>query len=867
MSYPKRTFIPLGALLVAAFAVGAESVGATGHAGDFNGDGADDVLLRHLHSDAWRYYTLVDDVPVAHELAIPADPAWRFVATGDFDGNGYDDVLLRNVDTLASVYYAVTATGTEKRAISLTKNPLYDFLGTGDFDGDGKDEILIRRREDYGVWFYYDVEGTRATLRRDSGATQNLAWDFAGIGDFNGDGRDDILIRHSEFLNWIYYEMNGTAARAVLRRPGITRNPLFTFHAVADITGDGRDDVMLRNTKSREWIYYAMTGPQALLQRPPGMTRNPRWTLHAIGDFDGSGRATPLIRLSVSGGWALYDIQGLEAQVVHFPAMSREQTWAAVGTLPSFHEGNPTEIALIEFMQGPPVFRKDFRTGETIGPITGTRPENGADPLEPQQWRMENRWREENRGFVTAVWKRRMVIAVTADHTYAFPTPAMTVRSVSEEGGTTGLETLYDVTDPIVGGPGYRTEMVFDLPRELNLPGTSLEVVVRTPSGEATEALPLFGETVEEIIMRWIPISTETVPAVDYLAGEGDARVINAYMPVGDHQSSVTEDMRYQLTGNEAEGAEFHERDAWTQLKMHQTTHGCGPGELYVGVYNYWGMENAGVLPESSVQLGGDGVLLVVGWEVAQVTDYSSSYGHEFAHAKGLIHHVDCPAYPQQNSVVTYPYEYPYPDGMLGPARSWHHLAGHFMERGVSTTNGYLVDEPRDIMSYCTLRFVSDFTYQQVLTYMQAPFFKERMEGTRACLAEREASAGVHRSLAILGKVDDDGGVTILDMRVSDQPPWPSPTADSAPSGAKIWTIELLDGGGGVVHSQGVVVPLPRRVDQADAAARQHRVDNIWSYRIPYSTDADTVLVRDSSGDLRGSAAVACPRCGNLEAR
>ena len=169
------------------FVVGAENVVATARAGDFDGDGADDVLLRHLHSDAWRFYTLVDDVPTEHELAIAPDPAWRFVAIGDFDGNGYDDVLLRNVDTLESVYHAVTADGTEERAISLTKNPLYDFLGTGDFDGDGKDEILIRRNRDFGLWLYYDIEERRATLRRNLGVGQNLDFEFAGIGDFNGD--------------------------------------------------------------------------------------------------------------------------------------------------------------------------------------------------------------------------------------------------------------------------------------------------------------------------------------------------------------------------------------------------------------------------------------------------------------------------------------------------------------------------------------------------------------------------------------------------------------------------------------------------------------------------------------------------------
>ena len=70
-------------------------VGQNAAAADFDGDGNDDLLLRHLHSDAWRYYTFVDDVPVERDLGLESEPVRRFVATGDFDDDGRGDVLLR----------------------------------------------------------------------------------------------------------------------------------------------------------------------------------------------------------------------------------------------------------------------------------------------------------------------------------------------------------------------------------------------------------------------------------------------------------------------------------------------------------------------------------------------------------------------------------------------------------------------------------------------------------------------------------------------------------------------------------------------------------------------------------------------------
>ena len=38
--------------------------------------------------------------------------------------------------------------------------------------------------------------------------TTNLDWRVAGIGDLNGDGRDDVLLRHVNG-SWHYYPMNG----------------------------------------------------------------------------------------------------------------------------------------------------------------------------------------------------------------------------------------------------------------------------------------------------------------------------------------------------------------------------------------------------------------------------------------------------------------------------------------------------------------------------------------------------------------------------------------------------------------------------------------------------------------------------------
>jgi hypothetical protein len=124
------------------------------------------------------------------------------------------DLILGNVDATPETAGKVASGGrlNAKKAlaaaIALPINSTHGIARSGDFNGDGKDDVLLRHKS--GSWFVYPMNGKTFIAGQHGFAnlTSNLDWQFAQIGDQNGDGKDDVLLRHTSG-SWFYYPMNG----------------------------------------------------------------------------------------------------------------------------------------------------------------------------------------------------------------------------------------------------------------------------------------------------------------------------------------------------------------------------------------------------------------------------------------------------------------------------------------------------------------------------------------------------------------------------------------------------------------------------------------------------------------------------------
>ena len=168
--------------------------------GDFNGDGYDDILWRNDAGVVTNWLGQANGGFVSnHAVArYGVDQSLHVVGTGDFNGDGRSDVLWRNDAGVLTNWLGQANGGfVSNHAVALyAVDPSLHVVGTGDFNGDGRDDVLWRN--DAGVLTNWLGQANGGFVSNHALALDPVGQSLhvADIGDFNGDGRDDVLWRN-----------------------------------------------------------------------------------------------------------------------------------------------------------------------------------------------------------------------------------------------------------------------------------------------------------------------------------------------------------------------------------------------------------------------------------------------------------------------------------------------------------------------------------------------------------------------------------------------------------------------------------------------------------------------------------------------
>jgi hypothetical protein len=188
------------------------------YVGRFTRDDRTDVMLHNansiaLHSGEW------DRVDIRWVRTLP-DPVWdayrrhdRFFV-GDFDGDGLDDLFVFNIRDWAMPYFAmIRSTGEGFEGVRRFDRNLpgwgamteHDEFHVADFDGDGRDDIVVLNTRDFSIGYLLMLQSTGNDLRFVRRYDEELpGWDDMKpadrlfVADFDGDRKDDLYVFNGE---------------------------------------------------------------------------------------------------------------------------------------------------------------------------------------------------------------------------------------------------------------------------------------------------------------------------------------------------------------------------------------------------------------------------------------------------------------------------------------------------------------------------------------------------------------------------------------------------------------------------------------------------------------------------------------------
>jgi uncharacterized delta-60 repeat protein len=223
--------------------------------GDFNGDGISDFLWQSK-TDPNKH--IVWYMKANHKKKARTFKTKKLVAVtaGDFNGDGISDILFRKRGT-----YLIWLMGVKGRiAVRQLGNTNETIVATGDFNGDYITDVLVKvargeNKGQYALWTM-DRNGTIADRSLKGWEEKKIQ----GAGDFDGDGRDDILWKLPDGSHEIWTEVWDHEYE------NIGANTLKVL-SVADYNGDGFADILWKRKNGKHLLWLMSPWPGGNLHK------------------------------------------------------------------------------------------------------------------------------------------------------------------------------------------------------------------------------------------------------------------------------------------------------------------------------------------------------------------------------------------------------------------------------------------------------------------------------------------------------------------------------------------------------------------------------------------------------------------------
>ena len=197
---------------------------------------------------------------------------------------------------------------------------------SGDFDGDGKSDVLWHHTGFGEVWLW-PMNGGSATSQTHVRTVDEAGFEIRSLADHNGDGKADVLWRNNASGMLYLWTMNGSTIAAETYVG--TVDTAYDIVGSGDYNGDGKADLLWRHQTNGEVWMWLMNGATPLSQTYID-TVDPAYVVQGSGDLNADGKADLVWRHVTDGDVWVWQMNGATPTVTYVDTVA-ELNYRIVG--------------------------------------------------------------------------------------------------------------------------------------------------------------------------------------------------------------------------------------------------------------------------------------------------------------------------------------------------------------------------------------------------------------------------------------------------------------------------------------------------------------------------------------------------------
>ena len=304
----------------------------------------------------------------------------------DFDGSGTSDLLLRKTATGAIYELDVNGVSNTQGAATLLSVSGLVPTHTGYFGIASRAGILWRNTISGSTEMWFNHYPYCCGTWEQRVLLSDPPWRVTHVADVDGDGMDDIVWRNTATGQSAIWLMNGFD---VVDTIGLSAPSQWQVTHTGDFDGDGVQDLVWRNTATGETAIWLMNDGR--FASGAIVLARADWSVVLVGDFDGDGKSDLVWRNAATGETAIWLMNGTAMKAGAILVTSTD--WA------------PTHVGDFNGDGSTDLIWRNGATGETNVWLMSGLSFAGANLLTDPQWSVVEVGNHSGRGNDDILWR------------------------------------------------------------------------------------------------------------------------------------------------------------------------------------------------------------------------------------------------------------------------------------------------------------------------------------------------------------------------------------------------------------------------------------------------------------------------------